>query len=519
MATLFDQYGRPIETSRRPDDRHVAVARLADRWSTYPSRGLTPERLAAILREADEGDVSRQCELFAEMEEKDAHLASVLQTRKLAVQGLSWSVEPSAADDPEAVKDAELVKEVLEQLDFEDLVLDLMDAVGKGFSVAEILWQTGDRAVPSSIEWIDPKRFRWDDANRLRLVTDASPVDGELLPANKFIVHRYKARSGSPSRAGMLRVCAWMYLFKNYDLKDWVQFVEVFGMPLRIGKYDPSASKDDKDHLLQAIMAIAANAAGIIPSNADIQFVEAQRGSSADVYEKLAEYCDRAMSKAILGQTLTTDTSGSTGTFAAGKVHAQVREDLLKADAKAIAKTIVRDLARPVLGFNRGWDRTRVMPTFEFVLAEAEDEKAKAETYGTLVERVGLPIPASHVYEIFNIPAPKDGEVVLSRPAAGAPAPQPMRAHPGRSGLRPLAQKLSPQGQQIESLVLASVDEAAAPVGALVDPLVAIVEQASDFDDLRDRLLAAYTDLDAGSFEDLMARAVFMAELAGRANA
>ncbi len=49
--------------------------------SSYPSQGLTPERLAAIFREADAGDVRRQAELFEEMEEKDAHLGSVLQTR------------------------------------------------------------------------------------------------------------------------------------------------------------------------------------------------------------------------------------------------------------------------------------------------------------------------------------------------------------------------------------------------------------------------------------------------------
>nr|WP_261949073.1 DUF935 domain-containing protein [Paenibacillus melissococcoides] len=38
-------------------------------------------------------------------------------------------------------------------------------------------------------------------------------------------MHRYKARSGHPSRAGVLRVVAWMYLFKNYDSKGLGQFL------------------------------------------------------------------------------------------------------------------------------------------------------------------------------------------------------------------------------------------------------------------------------------------------------
>ena len=61
-----------------------------------------------------------------------------------------------------------------------------------------------------------------------------------------------------------------MYLFKNYTLKDWVAFCEVFGMPLRLGKYQPGASEDDKRALMQALVAIGADAAGIFPDGTAI---------------------------------------------------------------------------------------------------------------------------------------------------------------------------------------------------------------------------------------------------------
>ena len=32
-----------------------------------------------------------------------------------------------------------------------------------------------------------------------------------------------------------------MYLLKNYHLKDWVSFAEIYGLPLRLGKYAPGA--------------------------------------------------------------------------------------------------------------------------------------------------------------------------------------------------------------------------------------------------------------------------------------
>lgn len=78
-----------ITRLRRPDMREVAVAQVSDKYSEYPSNGLTPVKLAEILREADAGDVLRQMELFEEMEEKDPHLRrdGCLRGRGAAAEG------------------------------------------------------------------------------------------------------------------------------------------------------------------------------------------------------------------------------------------------------------------------------------------------------------------------------------------------------------------------------------------------------------------------------------------------
>ena len=54
---------------------------MNDKYSMYPSKGLTPQRLARIFRQADDGDVREQMELFEEMEEKDTSF-SQMQTKK-----------------------------------------------------------------------------------------------------------------------------------------------------------------------------------------------------------------------------------------------------------------------------------------------------------------------------------------------------------------------------------------------------------------------------------------------------
>jgi phage gp29-like protein len=99
MATLLDQWGRPIEHPAKPDERVLSAAAVRNfLGDDYPSSRLTPGKLAGIFREADQGQLLRQAELFEEMEEKDSHLLSCIGTRKNAVAGLPWNLRPASDD-------------------------------------------------------------------------------------------------------------------------------------------------------------------------------------------------------------------------------------------------------------------------------------------------------------------------------------------------------------------------------------------------------------------------------------
>ena len=352
------------EKTNVPMPGEVAAASIRDRWSGYPSSGLTPRRLTAILREADSGNLFRQMELFSEMEEKDAHLFSCLQTRKLSVAGLDWDIEQAG---PEGT--ASFLKAAIGGIaNFEESLLDLLDAVGKGFAVSEIIWRMdGGRVIPCALRKRPQKRFTFLTGGGVseapRLLTDAEPVWGVALPPDKFVVHAYRAGADVPERGGLLRVLSWIYLFKNYALKDWVSFCEVFGMPLRLGIYSPSASKEDRDALVDAVTQLGSDAAGIISESTRIEFVEAAKNGSAP-YRELIELLNREISKAVLGQTLTTDV-GAGGSYAAGIVHDGVRSDIMRADARALERTINRDLIRPLVLYNFGPGES--VPRFRFL--------------------------------------------------------------------------------------------------------------------------------------------------------
>lgn len=510
----------PAALSKRPDTSEIAVAQVQDKFSDYPSNGLTPQRLAAIFREADAGDVFRQMELFEEMEEKDPHLFSQLQTRKNAVTGLDYEVIPFSDDDGDKTI-AEFVADEINSIEnFEDVEMDLLDAIGKGFAVSEIIWDYQDgKTTAADIRSRQQKRFFWDPIDDSFKVRTKEYPSGIVVPENKFIVHRYKARSGHPSRAGVLRVVAWMYLFKNYDVKDWVSFCEVYGMPLRLGKYAQGASDDDKDALMQALVKIGTDAAGIIPDGTSIDFHEANKSTSIDVYDRLARYCDEQVSKAILGQTLTSDSGG--GSYAQSKTHNEVRHDLTVADCKALAATLRRDLIRPLALFNFGDDSR--LPSIRFDCKEAEDLKDVAEVLGTLIQQTGLKVPTSYLYKKFSIPEPKDGEPVATPPAAAAPVmPTPFKAPTVRMPLKDSHQEPDAQAQ-VDGLADKAVSRNAGTFQGMLAPVLKLLEQSGSLDELKEKLSdekaveALLASMDAPKLEALLQRAMILADMKGRA--
>lgn len=513
--TIYGPDGRPIRKSKnKPILDEIAVVSVRDRWSSYPSHGLAPDKLAQIFKEADDGDVYRQMELFEEMEEKDTHLFSELQKRKQAVLGLDYTIVPYS-DDPADKKAAEVVEKAMEFEGLEEILLDILDTIGKGFSVSEIMWEIKDgQVLPRELKWVHPKRFtfgellRGKDPNEFRLLTDKEPVHGIALPENKFVIHKYKARSGHPSRAGIIRVCAWMYLFKNYSLKDWLTFADVYGMPLRLGKYDASTSPEDKNALIQALIQLGTDAAGVISKSTEIEFVQAMKGSGQgeNIFEALASFCNKEMSKAILGQTLTADV-GDTGSYAAGKVHNEVRHDLTKADAKALAETLRRDLFRPVVRFNLGDGPN--LPWLKFDLSEPEDLEKSAKTYSILIKECGLPVGRKHVYEKFGIPAPAKGEEILVPPgSAPAESPLAMKTLKGAPPEDPQA--------DIDALADRARERAAAALDRMIEPVRQLILSGGSLGEIQDRLAELYEQMDESEFEEILAQAMFVADLYGR---
>ena len=419
---LVDPHGRPVSSRQLlTEEAAPTLTGVRSAWGDPVASGLTPAGLARLLRDAVEGEPAEYLALAEEMEERDLHYASVLGTRKRAVLAIEPVVnQPKAGAVDDKVIDA--VQELVEAPIFEEMLIDVLDGLDKGFSVVEILWEYGRSWQPREYVWRDPRHFQFDreTGRKLRLREDGS-IEGRELSPYSFIRHIPKLKSGLPIRGGLARLVAWAFLLKSYTLKDWAAFLEVFGMPLRVGRYNRSATPDEKRVLLRAVRDLASDAAAIIPSGMEIEFIEAKGGSGNAVFGAMADYLDGQISKAVLGQTMTTDDGSS---LAQAQVHENVRFDILRADGRQVATTLNRDLIRPFIAFNFGPQEH--YPTVAVPVAEAEDIKTLSEALSTLVP-LGLRVRSSEVREKMGLSEPEDGDDVLRAPA---PATTPQAAPP-----------------------------------------------------------------------------------------
>ncbi|MEX2155102.1 MAG: DUF935 domain-containing protein [Gemmatimonadaceae bacterium] len=418
---LLDQFGRTIDTKKLTREESApSMMGVRTIMSGHPSRSLTPQRIAAILIEAEEGDATRYFELAEDMEEKDLHYLGVLGTRKRAVAQLEITIE-AASDDATDVKIADEVREFLRRDTLQGELFDILDAIGKGVSCSEIVWETSAKQWrPAHIKWREPKFFQFDpyDGETLRLRDGIGVVD---LTPYKYITHVAKAKSGLPIRGGLARAVSWVWLFKNFSLKNWVAFGEIFGQPYRVGKYHPSATVDDKAALLRAVASIGSDAAAIVPESMMIEFIEAEKSGSIDVYDRFSRFLDEQVSKGVLGQTLTTEVTQGGGNRALGQVHANVAQDIRDSDSQQLAATLNRDLVRPYVDLNHGPQKR-----YPVLIIGRPDELTLPQKldYTEKFVRQGLKVESSQVRDRLGWTEPEgDAELLGASPGRTAPPP------------------------------------------------------------------------------------------------
>lgn len=514
---LLDEFGRPLKpvpvTELLEREAVPSLGSVRQIHSGHPADGLTPTRLTSILRAAELGDATAYLELAEQMEEKDLHYAAVLGVRKRAIRSLSLQVDPG--DDTELANEAaDMVRQALNSSPVKSALIDMMDALGKGYSVCEIDWaREGKNLKVSSLDLVDPRWFEFDQENGqyIYLRDNAGP---QPLRLNGYVIHMAKAKSGLPIRGGLARLAGWAYLFKNYTIKDWAIFCEAYGHPLRLGKYDTSASAEDRMTLLRAVRQIGVDMAAIIPKDMDVDVIAAAATGAEKLYEGKARFWDEQLSKGVLGQVATTDAIA--GGHAVGKIHEEVRSDIRDADAEQLAGSLQRDLAGAIIRLNFDPRHNVPLPEISFVTPE----RADPDLLLRLMEKgpaLGMRIATADIYKAFSLREPEEGEDVL-KPQSGE------ASSPGETPIDRQAASTAPDDapkDSIDALVdeLMLDGELQRVMEGEIGPLLEAIFSAHDFADVQDILEAFSKSAGSPALQEHLSRSTYAARLAGEVGA
>ena len=370
--------GRGPEMGSSADSSHLPPQRLDEQFQRIGG-GITPSQVSSILYEADTGVMQRLVDLTNDFRQKDGHLQSVLGTRENALTGLPLAVdpfvergekEPTEADSEIAgfVEDALKGATGLDQnvRSFTDTLAHLNGAVCHGYAVAETVWRKdGPHILPVGFRHVAPRRMRFrQDDGRLVWQDGAgigpaeAGVDLQRKWPGNFIIHQPRINGDVPAREGLARLLVWVALFRNWTIADWMKLAELSWKPMRVGTYGKDAGKLDREKLLLALQSLTTNGITILREDvkAELVWPATTGGGVQSSHQALAEFLGAEASKAVLGQTLTTE-SGSRGARSLGEVHDKVRKDIREYDATSVVRsTLRRDLVRWIVGLNFGFE-------------------------------------------------------------------------------------------------------------------------------------------------------------------
>jgi phage gp29-like protein len=425
---LYDHRGEPVRTADLKVERGGStITGIRSPYRDSQASSINPRRLGTLLSNADNGDTDAYFTLAQEIEERYPHYDAVLRGRKQAVSGSEIAVCAST-DKRRDQKVADAVRALIGQPQFETLVFDLLDGLGKGISFVEIGWKTDANTwTPATYSWREQRHFAWDPETLSvpLLRTDAHP-NGEPLAPYKWAVHAPQLRSGPSRRGGLARSAVTLWMLQSFSIRDLMAFLEQYGMPIRVGTYDDNATPEQQAVLATAITNMGTDAGCTIPKSMAITLVERKGGAGAnDSFLPFVNWLNSECSKLVLGQTMTTENGAS---MSQAEVHERKELTLTRADARAVCATIERDIITPFVRLNYGPDVE--VPSLEYVIRTPAEQTAYMTNVKAFVE-LGGEVEQSVVRDRLGLPdppTPKGDELppkLLRAKAASAPADSP----------------------------------------------------------------------------------------------
>ena len=293
-------------------------------------------------------------------------------------------------------KNVEEIDDLIDTTEFEELLKEIVLSKAYGKSVIEIMFNPEFNifSYPRKNIKITNLDKPMSEHRRFIAAKDGDREGYDYTTDNRFI------DCGKDTDLGCLFKAAPYVIYKRGGFGDWAQFVEIFGMPFMVGKYNSYDTKA-RDMLFKALEEIGSNPRAAIPNETDIDIKENKSSGSSGLYREFRAACNEEMLIAVLGNTMTT-VQGEKGARSLGEVHQETEEKINQSDRRFVARTLNRYLL-PLLierGYNAGGGY--------FVFPDAGENMTITQRIDLAlkIKKEGIPIDDNYIYDISGIPRP-----------------------------------------------------------------------------------------------------------------
>ena len=432
----------------------------------------------------------------------DAHLDAVKNKRFASITSRAWTIDGSKGDQ----KKAKFVEEYLWNIDLRNVISQMLEAIGFGYAVHEIVWNTvqtdlGTLILPTAIKDRKQEWFKFDSDSKLLLQTN----DGSRreMPERKFLVTRNRPTTANPYGNAVYSRCFWPLAFKKGGLKFWMLFVEKYGMPKAIGKVPPTATEKEQQNFLKMLAGLVRDAVAVIPQTGSVELLEAG-AANANPHKAIVDWADQAMSKAWLGETLTTEQTSSGGTQAMATVHNDVRADLALDDA-AMIESSINQLIRWIYEIN--WPNEKEIPWMNIILPE--DLQEARLNRDIKLTQLGVKFNAQYITDIYGIDEKYFEMTEVQQ--GGMFAEHDDDCHCFAEGS--VKTKIEKMIQDL------SAEDLQEQIEELAKPIIDLAEHCGNYEQFEEELYKILPNLSSKKMDDAVTKCLLLSEMQGRVDA
>lgn len=426
--------------------RNVQSDPLGDWYLALPDK-LPPKQVSAILRMALAGNIRQQTQLTQRMLDSWPMFRKCCYELRAAISSVKFNVHPytvkgkKPSDTAEAK--ADLVRRALDSFNpdrFADedglngMIFDLTDAIINGVSIVELLWDENATDPEGNPEmnirgsaWVHPRNLAFTPEGRIGVAYAAesgnmsfsNQVRGDMMDnPSKFLVGKFKSKSGSFLGAGFMRTLTPMWIMVVYGRDFLLNFAQKYGNPFFDISYEAGLSSNQSEvDEFERLARMAANQGYFVhPDTAKLEIGKEHGVTGDNAQTAMMRIADEQCQYLMLGQTLTSSAPANGGTRAQGDVHENVRQERLEEHAKWIARILTEQFAESLLteNFGKSYLRKRERPTVQPDMTRPLSATEQAQFLKDISQST-VAILTDEAYKRAGLTKPSPGDEVLIR--------------------------------------------------------------------------------------------------------